>query len=182
MKTRDIALMGFFIALVTAGAFIRIPLPFLSVTFQMLFALLAGIILGPVKGAAAMAVYMAAGLAGLPVFSLGGGPGYVLQPSFGFIIGFLPGAYAAGFAYNRLSRTGGYLRILAAYMIGAASVYFIGIAYMYVILTFYLQKPGTALAGTIISMLPYMAKDIVLGLAASFLGRFIPLMKKEASS
>ncbi|MBN2559226.1 MAG: biotin transporter BioY, partial [Clostridia bacterium] len=124
---------------------------------------------------------MAAGLAGLPVFSLGGGPGYVVQPSFGFIIGFLPGACAAGYAYNRLGRIVAYPRVLAAYITGAASVYFIGIAYMYIILEFYLKKPGTALAVTIISMLPYMAKDIVLGLVISFLGRFIPSMKKAAS-
>ena len=103
MKTRDLIFISFFIALTTAGAFIRIPLPFLNVTFQMLFALLAGIILGPSRGTIAMAAYMFIGLAGLPVFSSGGGPAYVLQPSFGFILGFIPGALIAGTVYGRMT-------------------------------------------------------------------------------
>ena len=45
-------------------------------------------------------VYVALGLLGLPIFAVGGGPGYLLQPSFGFLLGLIPAAWVAG----RLSR------------------------------------------------------------------------------
>ncbi|MDX1358651.1 MAG: biotin transporter BioY [Clostridia bacterium] len=176
MKTKDLIFISLFTALAIAGAFLSIRLPFLSVTFQLLFALLAGIILGPIRGMIAMTVYLVLGLAGLPVFSLGGGLGYVFQPSFGFIIGFIPGAYISGLVYDKTNLQP-YWRTLTAFVSGSAVIYIIGILYMYLILKYYLDRPETALAATIISMLPYIAKDIILGLLAASLGRFIPRLR-----
>lgn len=39
---------------------------------------------------AAVVIYLISGLAGLPVFAFGGGWAYVLEPSFGFLLGLLP--------------------------------------------------------------------------------------------
>ena len=39
---------------------------------------------------------MALGLVGLPIFTAGGGFGYVLQPSFGFLLGLIPTAAVIG--------------------------------------------------------------------------------------
>lgn len=180
MKTRDLIFISMFTALAVAGAFLRIPLPFLSITFQMLFALMAGIILGPSRGMAAMVIYMFLGLAGLPVFSMGGGLGYVTQPSFGFIIAFIPGAFISGSVYNRLN-TKPYLKTLLSFSAGTVTVYVIGILYMYLILKFYLDRTETALLATVLSMLPYIAKDFVLALMASSMGRYIPLLRKFSS-
>ena len=177
MKIRNLIFISFFTALAVAGAFLRIPLPFMSVTFQMLFALLAGIILGPVRGMIAMTVYLTLGLIGLPVFSLGGGIGYILQPSFGFILGFIPGAYISGITYSKLSSKP-YSKTLWAYFAGSAVIYTLGIAYMYLILEFYIEKPGVSLTAILISMLPYLGKDIILGLLAAAMGRHIPRLKK----
>lgn len=181
MRTRDLIFIALFTALAIAGAFLRIPLPFLSVTFQLLFALLAGIILGPVRGMIAMFLYMLLGLVGLPVFSLGGGVGYVLQPSFGFILGFIPGAWVAGHAYDKISLKP-YPKALFGFIFGTLVVYAIGVAYMYLILKFYIDKPGLSLAATIISMLPYIAKDAVLALLAASLGRYIPYLRSITKS
>lgn len=180
MKTRDLIFISLFTALAVAGAFLRIPLPFLSITFQMLFALMAGIILGPSRGMTAMIIYMFIGLAGLPVFSTGGGLGYTVRPSFGFIIAFVPGAFVSGIVYNRLSLKP-YLRTLLSFFAGMAIVYVIGITYMYLILKFYLAKPETAFLATILSMLPYLGKDFALAFLASSMGRFVPLLRKFAS-
>lgn len=176
MKTRDLIFISLFTALAVAGAFLRIPFPFLSVTFQMLFALIAGIILGPIRGMAAMLIYMILGLAGLPVFSQGGGIGYVLQPSFGFILGFIPGAFISGFVYEKLKLIS-FAKVLISYSAGTFIVYLIGISYMLVILKFYLGNTGMSFAATTISMIPYLTKDIILGLLAASLGRFIPRLK-----
>ena len=56
-------LTAMFTALITAGAYIRIPVPICPFTLQFLFTTLAGIILGKNKGAAATALYVILGLA-----------------------------------------------------------------------------------------------------------------------
>ena len=76
MKTKDIIMTALFTALIAAGAFIRIPVPVCPFTLQFLFTTLAGVLLGSRKGAAAVGVYVILGLAGLPIFTSGGGIGY----------------------------------------------------------------------------------------------------------
>ena len=76
-KTRSLILAALFAALTAIGAFLKIPLGALSLTLQFFFTAMAGVLLGPRWGAASQAVYVALGLAGLPVFTMGGGLGYV---------------------------------------------------------------------------------------------------------
>ena len=89
MKLREIILCGLFIALVAVGAFVRIPVGTDVYTLQFLFTLLAGLMLGARLGALAVGTYVLMGLVGIPVFASGGGPGYVLQPTFGSLVGFI---------------------------------------------------------------------------------------------
>lgn len=181
MKTRDLVFMAFFVALATVGAFLKLPLPFMSVTFQLFFSILAGIILGPVRGLISMIVYMIIGLAGLPVFTLGGGPAYVLQPSFGFILGFLPAAYFSGLVYVKSNLHKKYTAF-KAYMAGTFAAYIIGIPYLFLILKFYLENPDTTLISVAASMLIYIAKDTVLGLVLFLFAGHIPMLRKFAKS
>ena len=53
------------------------------------------LLLGRKWGTISLVLYLALGLVGLPIFSSGGGPAYVLQPSFGYIIGFAIGGFFA---------------------------------------------------------------------------------------
>jgi biotin transport system substrate-specific component len=181
MKTRDLVFTAFFVALATAGAFLKLPLPFMSVTFQLFFAILAGIILGPVRGLIAMAAYMLIGLAGIPVFTLGGGPAYILQPSFGFILGFLPAAYFSGLVYEKTCHAQKYASY-PAYIAGMLSAYIIGIPYLFIILKFYLQNPDTTFISVVMSMLVFVAKDTVLGLILFLISGRIPVLKRFAES
>lgn len=83
-------------ALSAAGSLLRIPFFPVPLTLQFFFALMAGLTLGKSWGALSQLMYLLAGLAGLPVFAGGGGPGYVLQPTFGFLLGLIPAAWCAG--------------------------------------------------------------------------------------
>ena len=45
-KTKDLVLCALFVALIAAGAFIKIPIPVVPFTLQYLFTMMAGILLG----------------------------------------------------------------------------------------------------------------------------------------
>lgn len=77
------------------------PVPVVPFTLQFLFTTLAGLLLGSKKGAISVVAYMILGLAGLPIFSEGGGFWYVIKPSFGYIIGFCIGTYVTGLIADR---------------------------------------------------------------------------------
>ncbi|HEY4201134.1 MAG TPA: biotin transporter BioY [Devosiaceae bacterium] len=73
-------------------------------------------------GVAMVLAYIVEGLLGLPVFSFGGGVGYLLSPTFGFIVGYLPLAYIVGRAADAgLSRN---MLALFGVMLAADAVLF----------------------------------------------------------
>ncbi len=137
-KTKDLVYCALFTALIAVGAFIRVPVPVCPFTLQLLFTTLAGVLLGARLGFAAVGVYLLLGLIGVPIFTQGGGPGYVLQPTFGYLVGFAVGAWLTG----KIARGGSHLpslkRLLAANFAGLAVVYAFGMAYVYVINNLYL--------------------------------------------
>ncbi len=153
MKTRQMIFCALFAALTAAGIFVRIPIPGtpMSFTLQTFFIFLAGLLLEPRYAFVSQAVYTAVGLLGLPVFMNGGGFSYVLQPSFGFIIGFCVTAFLISVLVRKklLNLIAGgknrpsLLRVLqiAGYSLLCIIVmYIIGIAYMALIMNGYLGK------------------------------------------
>lgn len=140
LSLREMILCAIFVALVAAGAFIRIPVGTDVYTLQFLFTLLAGLLLGARLGATAVATYVLLGLVGVPVFASGGGPGYVLQPTFGYLIGFILQAWYCGAAARRLSARN-FKRLLATNGVGMAIVYVIGISYFYFVSNYVIDAP-----------------------------------------
>jgi biotin transport system substrate-specific component len=98
--TTDLSLVAVFAALIAALAILPgIPVGPLGVpiTLQTLGVLLAGVVLGPARGAAAVLLYLVAGLIGLPVFSgFSGGFGVLAGPSAGYLVAFPLAAFVAG--------------------------------------------------------------------------------------
>lgn len=87
-NVRNLVYVALFIVLITIGAKVVIPIPVCPFTLQLLFTTLAGLVLGPVYGGISVLCYIVLGLIGVPVFATGGGFGYVLQPTFGYLAGF----------------------------------------------------------------------------------------------
>lgn len=177
-KTRDLILCAMFVALIAVGAFIKIPIPVVPFTLQLLFTMLAGLLLGGKLGAFAVCIYIVMGLLGLPVFTEGGGLAYVLKPSFGYIIGFAVGAYVTGAIANGTSRPG-YRRLLCANFIGLGIVYLFGMVYYYLISNFYLGTPIGLWPLFLYCFILAVPGDIALCILGAILGkRLIPVMKK----
>lgn len=139
LNTRDMVLVSMFIALITVGAFIKIPIPNMPFTLQFLFTNLAGIILGAKLGALSVLIYVIAGLIGIPVFTTGGGPGYILYPTFGFLVGFIIGAYVGGRYIEKRDLTT--KNIFIASIINLLIVYAFGMIHYYFISNFYSNTP-----------------------------------------
>lgn len=134
---RPLVLTGVFAALTAVCGFFKIPLGFMSITLQTMMAALAGILLGAKWGAASQGVYLVLGLIGLPIFTQGGGPGYIFQPSFGFLLGFPLTAAVSAWVLKGASSP---LRIAAAAAAGILAGYVIGTPYMGLILNVYMGK------------------------------------------
>lgn len=136
MRVRSLVLSALFAALTAAGAFIRIPVPPSSITLQFLFTAMAGLLLGRKYGALSQIIYVALGLAGLPVFTMGGGPGSVLQPTFGFLLGLIPCAWTIGALAPQGCPT---KRIAPACAAGLGMLYAVGLPYMAAVMNLYLK-------------------------------------------
>lgn len=98
-RTKELTLIALFPALMGATAGISIPLlfGFPPVTLQTFFVLLAGLMLGPKKGALSMLIYLLMGAIGMPVFAgYTGGLGIILGRTGGFLIGFVLAAFFVG--------------------------------------------------------------------------------------
>ena len=136
-KTLMLVLTALFAALTAIGAFFKIPFALAAISLQFLFTAMAGILLGAGYGALSQAVYVLIGLVGVPIFALGGGFSYVLQPTFGFLLGLIPSAFVIGkLAKRPLTFWGTALAMLA----GLAVLYAIGVPYMALIANGYLGK------------------------------------------
>ena len=130
-----------FSALTAVAGFIRIPLYPVPVTLQTLFVYLSGSMLGARLGAASQAVFLCLGLIGLPVFAYGGGPGYILQPTFGYLLGFPMAAGIIGWWIRTGSKLPQFKTYVYAGLMGMGIIYLTGIFYLYLNLNYIVGKP-----------------------------------------
>ncbi len=163
-RVAALGVIGFTIALAAASQ-VAIPLPGtpVPVTLQPMVVVLAGLMLGPSYGAASMALYLAAGAIGLPVFAPVGPPGFarLLGPTGGYLIAFPFAAFAAGWVARRNASLLG--RWLGA-MLGMVLIFVGGISQL-TILTGSLSR---ALA---LGVTPFAAFDVLKALVAAVIAR-----------
>ncbi len=133
----NIARAALFAALMGAFAYVSFPNPLspgVPVTLQVLGVFIAGIFLGPLWGAAAMVLYLAAGALGAPVFAGGtAGLGVLLGgvPTFGFLwsyplAAFLVGAVVHGGLELKDPQTTPLTRLVGAMVAATVVIYALG--------------------------------------------------------
>ncbi|HHT64871.1 MAG: biotin transporter BioY [Caldicoprobacterales bacterium] len=168
MKTKDLVFIALFAALTAVGGFLNIPTPFVPFSLQFLFCAYAGVLLGSRNALLSQLLYLAIGLIGVPVFTKGGGIGYILQPSFGFLLGFAACAFLIGLIVEREPKPG-FGRIFIAVLSGLLSTYIIGALYLYFI-TNYLAAPDSKIdiAQAIAwGVTPFIAFDLIKAVIVS---------------
>ncbi len=131
------AAVAAFALLTWAAARVSVPMPFSPVpgTLQTVAVLLSGLLLGARGGAASQLTYLSLGLAGLPVFALpGAGPGYLLGPTGGYLIGFVGAAWLTGWVAHHTALRPGMARLFAALLAGSLTIHLGGLAWLLVLM------------------------------------------------
>ena len=128
---------AFFAALIAVSGFFIVPLPAgVPIVLKNMFVVLSGVLLGGPRGCLAVLIFVAAGLAGIPVFVIPGGPGVFLTPLGGYILGYIAASLLAGLIsgipkVSEKKVTGLQIfRIITASFFGFALILFCGSFYM----------------------------------------------------
>ena len=170
-----------FAALIAVSGFIAFPLPGtpVPIVLQNMMPILASGLLGGIYGTASTALFLIAGLLGLPVFSGGrGGLAHLLGPTGGFLIGYLaaaafliiffrkPGAKdltLVSSGKNNSIKLINYLKIIAASFSGFALIYVFGIAR-------FMQLTNRGLFESLsLACIPYLPGDFIKMILVSVL-------------
>jgi biotin transport system substrate-specific component len=129
--------------------FAQTPAHFLGVSYQIGAVLLIGCVSGRNAAVMSQVAYLALGLAGFPIFSQGGGLGYLRELSFGYLLGFVPAAWICGhFAFRSLPK----LEWLAGCCLaGLLAIHATGITYLLALYGLHLNPDKTSWQQSIMS-------------------------------
>ena len=165
LKTKDLALVGLFAALMAVCAWISIPVGPVPVTLQTFAVFLAAALLGSKRGTLAVLVYILLGVVGLPVFARFS----TLNPvTFGYVLGFLPLGMLTAAAEKLFPKKAFALPL--GMVLGLLVCYLIGTVWFYYVMHF----RGTEYSiGKILSVCvtPFLLPDLLKLGAAYFLSR-----------
>ena len=149
---RHLLLALFSSLMLWASAKVQVPFWPVPMTMQTAVVLLVGAFYGPQLGAAAIALYLAEGAAGLPVFS--GTPergialAYMVGPTGGYLVGFVLAAALVGWGLTRTRRPFAIIGVMVA---GAILIEAVGVAWLAVLI-----GPAKAIR---LGFLPFVAGD-----------------------
>ncbi len=179
-RTGSLLWISFFAAMTAVGGMIRIPTLIVPITLQTLFVYLSGDLLGSKRGAYSQLLFLTLGLMGIPVFAMGGGPGYILQPTFGYLASFPIAAWVIGTTVKKLRNSESWLKWITANGVGFIIINTMGVVYLYININFIVHQQLSwkqALWGGVLIFVPGEIVKIIL--AAALAKRLKPLMNRE---
>ena len=168
-----LALLGTIILAISSK--IKIPFYPVPMTMQTLVVMLFGIIFGWKLGVATILLYLFEGIIGLPVFAgtpeKGIGLLYFTGPTMGYLIGFIPAVFFAGFLkipfkYNLIHR---FLISFAIYTFSVSFIYIFGLIW----LTNFVPFEKVVVFGALPFLPAELLKISILAVFATLLNRSI---------
>lgn len=132
-----------------------------------------GAFLGRKYGIAAILTYILIGLFAIPVFALGGGPKYIFEYGFGYILAYIPAVFFAG---SILKSGFSNRNILHAVLVGVLTIHLIGVLYMLFIAG--LKHEGWSfMSGWIVAQSGIkIIYDLIFSFALVFLARYAKII------
>lgn len=159
-------LIPVFAGAMVLGAQVEVPLGPVPFVLSDFFVLLAGLLLGPVRGPLAVVLYLLLGAVGLPVYAGGsGGMEHLFGPTGGFLFGFVAAAFIAGAVSHH--RPFHLLRDFAGTVSGQATFFLFGMVWL---------KFATGMDWTTTlekGFLPFLFPILVKFLSAALIAHFL---------
>ncbi len=156
-----VAAVVVFAAITALTARITIPLPFtpVPITLQTLAVVLSGLVLGARGGAASQLLYLGLIAVGLPLDAKALGTAAFFGPTAGYLVGFVPAAFVAGWLADRFSARNWWGNFAAA-VAGMLVIYLVGAAWLAVML-------GSWQKAWLGGVAPFILIDLVKALIAA---------------
>jgi biotin transport system substrate-specific component len=157
------------------GAILSFPIPGseVPVSMQTLAVILAGALLGPVRGGLAVALYLLAGTLGLPVFAEGRfGIQVLLGPTGGFLFGFLIVGSLSGYHWHKFQAKKGFFAWIIFFMAHVA-ILLIGFIWLNIY-----KGEWTFPAQTLVKLFPGLVFKTALGGLILYISRRFVELKK----
>ena len=163
LSTFDITSTAIFAALLCVLAPLSLPIGPIPISLATLIIYLAATILAPKLSTMSVVVYILLGLVGLPVFSgYAGGVGKLVGPTGGYIIGYIPMAFIAGYiTFKFIDKK--YMAV-AGMVAGTAVLYLIGTIWFVIQMK---CEVGYALS---VCVVPFLLGDAIKIVVATVLG------------
>lgn len=161
LSTKRLAFIALMAAVTGVLSQIVIPLPFTLVPINMATfgVFVAGSVLGAKDGTISLMVYVLVGLIGIPVFSgFGAGPGVIVGPTGGYIIGYIAAAFAIGIIAGKSKS---YTTNIVAMVVGLFLCYALGTIW-YIIVT-----KTDVVKAIMLCVVPFLIGDAIKITAAS---------------
>ena len=155
IKIKDIVIMALMESLLIICSKIQFNIGPIPLTLQTFAVFIIPLLLGFKKSIIVFLTYIIMGIAGLPVFTKGGGWSYIFEPSFGFVIGFFLSSLVTSLASNKHNP---YLKYITS-TLGLLILNICGVIHMYLIMNYYLNLDKSISYVLTVGVIPFIAKD-----------------------
>ncbi len=181
---RATVISALFTSLISAGAYLAIPIGPVPLVMQNFFVILTGLLLPPGRALAVVGLYLLLGAIGLPLFAGGtGGIAHLIGPTGGYLISYLPAVWAVAMLKGLLSsgfsgslekgtmargREGGFFSLLSYLLpalVAIVLIYLIGVPWLK------LFTGISWLSALSAGMFPFIPGDILKAIAAALIAR-----------
>lgn len=163
IATRTIALIALMTAVTCVLAPLSLPIGPVPISLTNLAIYFSLYILGMKKGTISYVVYLAIGLVGVPVFSgFTGGPGKLIGPTGGYLIGFVPMAIIAGILIDKFN--GKFVQSMVGMVLGTVVCYALGTVWLAY------QGQMNFMAALWAGVIPFIPGDLIKMVLAGFFG------------
>lgn len=162
-NVRVLALVGVMTAVTCILGPLSIPIGMVPISFANLAIFFSVYVLGMKLGTISCAMYLLIGITGVPVFSaFTGGPGKLLGPTGGYLVGYIFMALICGFFIDRWISNR--LLCLTGMILGQAVCYLLGTVW------FVYQAGQTFIAALLTCVVPFIAGDLLKMVLAVLVG------------
>lgn len=163
---RELTRTALFVALLAVSGYLSFPLPFspVPVTAQTIVLNVIALSFPPKRTFKTIAVYIAAGTAGLPIFAMGSsGLGVLMGPAGGYLWGFLAAAVSISMLKQLRRGRGGFAYYLLITLAGIPVIYLLGVSQMAFVLSLDISRAFA------LGAMPFIPGDIFKCAAAAFM-------------